>query len=138
MKKKKKTIRKKSVNQLKKKAWKLFSIYIRLRDTNARGFGRCFTCTQILFWKNGQAGHFIPGRFNSILFDERGVHLQCYRCNINLGGNTLPYLDHMLADYGKEVVDELRAKNQMIHQFTVKELETLIEAIKEKTRLLNK
>lgn len=139
MKKKKLPVKKKkSVAKLKALAWKLFSVYIRLRDSDFYGMVRCYSCGQRFHWKRVHAGHFIPGRHNSILFDERNVHGQCYVCNVRMHGNTLPYLDHMLKDYGLEVVNELRAKDHLIKQFDVKELELLIVAIKEKTKLLNK
>ena len=39
------------------------------------------------FWKTeGQAGHAIPGRRNSVLFDDSICRLQCRRCNIFMGG----------------------------------------------------
>ena len=39
------------------KLWKWFSIYIRLRDSDENGYGKCFTCGKIIFWKKGDCGH---------------------------------------------------------------------------------
>ena len=67
----------KSISQLKKTAWKLCSEYNRRKDVNWRGYGSCCTCKKRLHWTKGDAGHFMAGRRNAILFDDRGIHLQC-------------------------------------------------------------
>lgn len=68
----------------KKKAWDAFSKYVRLRDalktTGTHTHAKCYTCLKRYpaFGKGClQAGHFIPGRNNSILIDEVGVNAQC-------------------------------------------------------------
>lgn len=72
----------------KKKAWDAFSRYIRTRDclksTGDRNRGACVTCGRVFDFKKLQAGHFIPGRVNSILFDEQCVHAQCLTKESNL------------------------------------------------------
>jgi len=58
-----------------------------------------------------QGGHFIPKGSkgeSGVRFDERNVHAQCPDCNAFNQGRTLEYLDYMLAEYGQEVIDELR------------------------------
>ena len=52
------------------------------------------------------AGHFLPTRRLSILFDERNVHPQCSGCN-KASGNPAAYFQFMLAEYGQEVIDDL-------------------------------
>ena len=100
-------MRKKSVSKLKKKLWALFSLRRRMEDclrtTGCTSWGLCFTCSRRYHLKLLQAGHFIPGRHNSNLFYERGVHAQCYNCNINLKGNTLNYMDVLIKLYGEAV-----------------------------------
>lgn len=41
------------------------------------------------------------------MFSERGVHAQCYACNVSLHGNKLKYWMFMESHYGREVIDEL-------------------------------
>ncbi|WP_204466220.1 hypothetical protein, partial [Bifidobacterium pullorum] len=53
-KKKRKVIDHKSRKYLHKKAWDLFSKYVRQKEN-----GVCFTCKKRDNWKNMQAGHFI-------------------------------------------------------------------------------
>ena len=134
MKRKKKS---KGVAYYKKKLWKVFSRYIRKRDA-IKTTGdilnlRCCTCGKeypAFGVGCAQAGHFITGRGNAILFDERGVHGQCYNCNIRLKGNWPAYIEFMKREYGQEVIDELLALNKTIRQFSVIELQELIEKYK--------
>lgn len=104
-------------NKYKKDAWKIFSQYIRLRDclitTGTSELGRCFTCQESAKFKELHAGHFLKGRYPSILFIETNCHAQCYRCNIMLGGNQLNYYKNMIKIYGERHVKELiKHKNQ--------------------------
>ncbi len=91
--------------------WPTFSKFIRLRDciatTRTTTHGLCYTCGKKKKFsaKGGlQAGHFIPGRMDAILFDEEQVHAQCYRCNVMLGGNWPAYYEHMMKDVGIEEI----------------------------------
>ena len=128
-----------TVQKLKKDLWKLFSIFIRLRDTDKNGWGYCKTCQRTIFWKRGQAGHFLPGRTNTILFHEDLTHLQCYHCNIHLRGNSREYDKFMRKKYGNKKVEEfdkLGKYHKNIKQFTIQELQNLIISYKEKVKKL--
>lgn len=96
-----------SVSKAKKKAWAAFSKWVRTKAADALGLVKCVTCQAVLPIELMQAGHFIPGRKNAILYDERGVHPQCYACNIILKGNPRKYDAFMRAKYGQAVIDEL-------------------------------
>ena len=50
--------RKPSRKTLIKKLDKVFSEYIRKRDTDKNGYGLCCTCAKRLHYKEGHAGHF--------------------------------------------------------------------------------
>jgi hypothetical protein len=114
--------------QLKKRVWKQFSIWIRLREADAEGYTVCVTCGERKFWKTEmQAGHFIRGRLNANLFDERGCRAQCLRCNIHLQGNVVLYYKFMLATYGQEVIDELLEQNNQTRKWLPGELAALLE-----------
>jgi hypothetical protein len=119
-----------TVGQLKKNAWKEFSIYIRTRGADDNGFNVCCTCGIKKFWKDLQAGHFIRGRLNANLFDERGVWPQCYSCNIGAQGNVVVYYKWMLEKFGQEVIDELLAQNNVTRKWLPGELVGLIEKYK--------
>lgn len=78
----------KTLGQLKKDLWKVFSQYIRNRDK-----GICFTCGRVAEGSGYHAGHFVPKSVGglALYFHEDNVHGQCYNCNINLGGNQFIY-----------------------------------------------
>lgn len=73
-------------NKDKDRAWKMFSKYIRVRDalksTGTEDRCKCYTCGRFFPIKKLQAGHYIDGRSNSILFDETTTKAQCYECNV--------------------------------------------------------
>lgn len=121
-----------TISSLKKKAWKLMSEFIRRRNADWKGEVQCVTCGLVKHWKQLQAGHFIPGRRNSILFDERNIHAQCYGCNVMKQGNTVKYFRFMQRTYGDTVIEELEHLNTIDKQFQPKELEELIQDLKEK------
>lgn len=125
--KKKKSSKKKSIRALKKKAWVLLSQAIRLEQRDANQHVTCITCKVRLPWNKGaQAGHFIDGRMNSILFDERGIHIQCYACNVLYNGRKEEYFIYMLDNYGRAVIDEFRRLRNTERTFTAEELEQLM------------
>jgi len=132
--------KKQTLTSLKKKAWGYFSQYIRLRDctrtTGCGSFGLCITCGKRYHFKLLQAGHFVSGRHNANLFSEKGVHAQCYNCNINLRGNTLEYRRKIIDRYGKGYDEVLEEEACQIKKFTVVELEELITDLKDKIKEL--
>ncbi len=110
-------MKEKTLPKLKKALWKIFSIFIRMRDK-----GVCFSCGKVISdyydrhgnllpgWKAGQAGHFITAKNCglALYFHEQNVHCQCHRCNINLSGNWVEYERNIIKVYGQEVCDDLK------------------------------
>jgi hypothetical protein len=122
-----------SVAHLKNKLiWPIFSKYIRLSYADWRGNVACCTCGATVPWKRAQAGHFVPGRGNSILFDERNVHPQCYVCNIRLKGNPRKYEAFMRAKYGQDVINELDRNAGQPREFAYQELVDMYNHYREK------
>ena len=91
----------------KKDAWKVFSLYIRTRDSHD-GKAICFTCEYLFPIKELQAGHFVPGRKNVLLFHEQNCHQQCLRCNVFLKGNLIEYYPRMVEKYGLDTIEALK------------------------------
>jgi len=128
----------------KDRAWKSFSKYIRTRDclrfSNDPELGMCVTCKRSYPFKQLQAGHFIQGRGNSVLFDERLVYSQCVGCNGNppmgKGGNYVEYYVFMLEEWGQIMIDEFRdLKNQTVI-YKIHDFHRIEEEFKEKTEKL--
>ena len=131
----------KTLAKVKKDVWTVFSEYVRKRDclrtTGCTSWGFCITCGKRLHIKLLQAGHFIAGRHNANLFSERGVHAQCYNCNINLKGNTLEYRRKIIELYGEGADLELEAEERETKKFTISELEEFKRDLKERIRKLD-
>lgn len=131
----------------KKECWKQFSIYIRLRDclktTGTSTEGLCVTCGKKLPFKKLQAGHFIPGRNNAILYNERHVHAQCWKCNApaslgGLNGNPLQYRRKIIELYGQGADERMEAEAKQIKQYKIYEILALIEEFKHKSKQIDK
>jgi len=108
---KRKPIAKKSKRpnaKAKDRAWRMFSLYKRTYDclmsTGTKDYGRCITCGAYKSIKDLDAGHFVPGRGNAVLFSEPGVNIQCDTCNRVHGGRELEYRKVMVARHGEEWV----------------------------------
>ncbi len=126
----------------KDKAWDAFSIYIRTRDcirfSGDPALGKCVTCKRAYPFKKLQAGHFIQGRSNSVLFDERIVYSQCIGCNGNppygKGGNYVEYYVFMLEEWGQIMIDEFRAQKYKTVKYKNFEYEQMEQEFKQKTQ----
>jgi hypothetical protein len=96
----------------KKKAWSIFSQYIRLKNREYGEYTKCYTCGTLKEWKKMQAGHGIGGRSNAVLFDERLVKPQCAGCNLFGGGQ--------YRIFTRKLIDELGLKeyDKMVHDST--------------------
>lgn len=125
----------KKLSRLVKNRWKLTSQYVRRSEADHHtGMSKCVTCGAVKHYKELQAGHFIPqAQGNAVKWDLRNIHPQCYRCNINLGGNGAEYYPYMEQRYGKEVIDELRRLSNTSVKITHAEHQ---EAIEQLTKLL--
>ena len=98
--------------QAKKKAWAVFSQYIRQKYALPNGQCQCVTCNKWDHWKNLHAGHFIDGRNNTVLYNEKLVHPQCFHCNSKqpgcLSGNKVSYTIFMATKYCLNI-EEIKA-----------------------------
>lgn len=95
--------KKKTIAQLKKDLWKVFSLYIRQRDK-----GVCFTCGKRGFeGSNYHAGHFLKKSMCGIelYFHEDNVHGQCAYCNLFLDGDPYKYGMKLGEKKVKELMD---------------------------------
>ena len=101
--------KKRKLSAVKRDALAWLSKCIRLSEAAVTGYGSCVTCGHGDNWVDLQAGHFVArAQGNLAAFDIRNIHTQCFRCNINLGGNGAEYFPWMVAKYGQEVVEEIR------------------------------
>lgn len=138
-KKKKKIKRKKlkSISSLKKKAWKVFSGWIRQRDMVSPGIIICITCGASVWHKDANSSHFIHGHSKPTFFDPRNVHSSCVRCNLYLSGNLVEYAAFMQKKYGWETVDALRELSHKVVKPTREYFQGIIDKYKMKVEALD-
>jgi hypothetical protein len=108
-----------------------------LETTGTRDYGVCCTCGKQFHFNELQAGHFVDGRNNAVLFVEDIVHIQCVSCNCFMSGNKDSYTLYMLDRYGKEKVEMmllLKNINKSLSQF---ELEAIYQDICEKIKKIS-
>lgn len=93
------------------KLWKKVKEIVKERDGD-----RCVTCGKVVTGGDKQAGHFLTGASCSptLYFHLKNVHVQCYRCNINLSGNWPEYYKFMEIRYGLETILELRTQKDLL------------------------
>ena len=118
------------------KLWKVFSEYIRLRDSDNNGIGRCFTCSFTADWKRFDAGHGIGRQHKSTKFEERNVHSQCKRCNGFEGGQQAIYKEEVEKRYGKGTWDELILKSRQVCKRGKVEIEVMEEYYRKEVKRL--
>ena len=124
---------KKSTN-LKDKLDKVFSLYIRLRDSDENGFCTCYTCGKVAHYKEMQNGHFWSRTHLSTRFNEDNCKVQCVGCNIFKKGNYIVYTKRLLKELGEEKFDELeRLKNSTV-KISKAEYEQMIEHYNQKIK----
>ncbi len=130
--------KKPTVGKLKKKLWPIFSRYIRLKYADENGTVQCVTCKKLMYWKEAQAGHFVDGRANRVLFDEKLVHPQCYACNVGRKGNKIPYVKFMMKKYHLTLDEccDLDMLKFQVKKFTITDLEEKIEHYSEEVKTL--
>lgn len=69
-----------------------------------------------------QGGHYrARGSAPHLALDLRNIHKQCYRCNMELHGNLLPYRRALVEKFGEEWVDALEC-DQQPRRYRVEEL----------------
>jgi len=95
----------KSIGKLKQMLQPKFNKFIRLRDGDENGMGKCISCGK---WKLLQAGHFYPvGAYDSLRFNENNCHGECAGCNGFDEMHLLNYKPNLIEKIGQANFDEL-------------------------------
>jgi hypothetical protein len=110
-------------------AQKTCNTYIRMRDGK-----HCISCGKSDPSKVYHAGHFKAQGGNSALrFDDKNIHVQCYRCNVELSSNQSAYREALIKKIGIDEVERLETtKNTKL--WTVEELKEIIKTYKQKIK----
>lgn len=107
------------IKNLKKRAWAVFSLWIRNRDNHT-----CYTCLNPIPGKGVHAGHYVHR--DSLNFSEKNVHAQCVFCNLYKHGNLTRYAEKLITQYGFQVIAELNSLGNEVKKYTRQELEDII------------
>ena len=133
-------MRKSERQRAKARAWEAFSIYIRTRDAvtwqHSTTHGRCITCSNLIPVKGSDAGHYVPGRSDNLLFEEHNCHLQCPGCNRFKQGMFIEYEKALVEMYGEEEVTRLKQLKFQYKKYTIDEYKEIREKYKEKLKTL--
>jgi len=122
------------VEKLETKLWTIFSKWVRLSNTNAFGFCRCYTCGVLRYWKKTDAGHYIKREHHATKFDERNVKPQCRQCNRFKGGQEGEFATRIVRELGAETLLELNRLKHSYFKFTEKWLSEKIEYYKKEVK----
>lgn len=108
-----------------KKVDTVFSQYVRLRASDHRGMGECYTCGSMRHWSEVDAGHFMSRACMSTRWDEKNVQFQCKRCNGFRSGEQFLFSQHLDSQYGEGTADALYIKSKQTYKHTPQELESM-------------
>ncbi len=127
----------------KKDAWNVMSKFVRAEECLAStGYwfsGVCITCEKRFHINALDAGHFVSGRGNSVLFVRENVHIQCSNwCNRMQHGNTKKYRKKMIELYGEKKVLEIEALKNTIVQNKDMDFASVEKKYKDKLKALEK
>ena len=115
---------------------RIFSLFIRYRDTMPNGYFQCISCGKIKPFNKADCGHYINRQHMSTRFDEMNCNAQCSHCNRFMEGNIQDYRRRLVAKYGERNVLLLEAKKNVSKQFSDFQLEKLITHYKEEAKKL--
>ena len=125
-----------SLSSLEKKLDRVFSEYIRLRDSDGNT-GACVTCGRLIFWKEGHCGHFIKRQHRIVRWNPLNAALQCVSCNTYHGGRQDEFAKHIIKRYGLDAFNDLMTLKHKTIKHSRGALEEMISFYQSKTRELS-
>lgn len=123
---------------LKAKLDRVFSEYIRLRDSDSRGYVRCISCGKIVHWKEADCGHYVNRAHMGTRFSERNCNGQCRFCNRFDEGNNIGYTRGLISKYGIKIIAYLEVKKHSQTNLTKFDYEIMIKHYKEEVKRLKR
>lgn len=132
-----KKVKKITATQAKKKAWLVFSKWLKYKYLRDDGMVECYTCGSLYPLEKIQTGHAIGGRNNSILFEEALVRPQCVICNVFKRGRYATFTYKLIKEIGIEEYEKLVEQSQQVVQYKVADFQEIEKKYKEKLESLN-
>lgn len=97
----------------KQKCDKYFSLFIRHRDTQPNGIGKCITCGKFCSFKGLDCGHFLTRDNETVRYDEKNCNGQCHHCNRFKSGKQFEHGQAINEKWGEGTADALLIKSKM-------------------------
>jgi hypothetical protein len=128
----------KTISKLKKELDTIFSLYIRLRESE-EGLVQCFTCNKVSHYKSGmQNGHFQSRKHLTTRWDEENCQVQCVGCNMFKAGEQYKFAINLDAKYGEGKAEELQFLSKTIMKVSRIDYEEKISYYKDLVEKLKK
>ena len=115
---------------------KVFSEFIRLRDSKPYGFTsfRCISCGRVLPFSMADCGHFVKRSNMATRWDEENCHAQCIDCNRFRDGNYEEFRKNLVIKLGSGKVEELIRRGHQTVKFSKSEIDEKTKYYKDKIK----
>lgn len=110
-----------------KKLDRVFSEFIRLRDTMPNGMFRCISCGKIKPYSQADCGHYHSRTHMSTRFDEENANAECRACNRFCADHLVGYRKNLIAKIGEHRLDVLEWRAHQMKKWSDFELKELIK-----------
>lgn len=130
---KKKTGKRLTEKGLKDKLDRIFSLFIRHRDSKDGAF-KCISCGQIKSYSLADCGHYINRANMTTRFDEINCNAQCSHCNRFREGNNQGYRKGLIKKYGEPAIEMLEMKKHNTSNISSAELRVMIDLYSSKLK----
>ena len=123
-------------SKLVKKLDTIFSLYIRLRNSENEII-ECFTCGKNAHYKdNMQCGHFQSRKYYATRWNTINCQAQCKSCNVFKYGEQFIFGNRLNAKYGEGTSEKLQKKAKQIAKLSTNDLTMLINKYKDLTKTI--
>lgn len=116
----------------------IFSLYIRLRDTDANGYGKCITSGKFVHFKDADCGHFISRNNMATRWDEKNANLQSRKDNRFLSGKQFVHGLAIDKKWGAGTAELMLIRSRAPYKLHEFELEAKIAYYKSEVEKLKK
>lgn len=104
----------------------VFSLYIRLKDSDNE-MVECFTCGKIAHFKNNmQCGHFQSRKFYATRWDVDNCKVQCKSCNVYKYGEQYKFGLRLDKEIGNNISEKLLIKSRKTIKYSNHDLQEMI------------
>lgn len=117
---------------------KVFSLYIRLRDSTPNGNFCCISCGRWKTWCDADCGHYFSRARMNTRWDEKNCSAECSYCNRFDSSHLDGYRSNLIRKIGEEEFERLHIRANMTRKWSEFELEQLVKYYKAKAKELAK